>query len=261
MAASIKPIATDDYFSFYESDTISGNLLENDDAGANGHKFLRFFDNENVLAKNANQITDIAGDYGVFHVKADGSYTYSLNDDARLLLFAGKIFTENLSYKISDGAGNADVGKLNLEIKGDPLTSNQMLLDFEDLPVGTTGTFTYHGLLFKNATVVQAADGGKEIFFQGDGDNSGIYALDDVKLVEFDFHDGDGLSTTIPVLNGINDGSYHPQISEYYDDPFIGHIVVDANAFTEMHFGTNFAGTAYAYLDNMILQYDSGIIA
>lgn len=260
MAASIKPVATDDYFTFYESDTISGNLLENDDAGANGHKFLRFFDNENVLAKNPGQVTDIAGDYGTFHVKADGSYTYSLSDDARLLLFAGKTFTENLAYKISDGAGNTDVGKLNLEIKGDPLTSNQVLLDFEDLPLGTSGTFTYHGLLFKNATVVQAADGGKEIYFLGDGENSGIYALNDVKLVEFDFHDGDGLSKTIPALNGINGGSYHPQISEYYDDPFIGHIVVDADEFTEMHFGVNFAGTAYAYVDNMILQYDSGII-
>ncbi|QIO44483.1 hypothetical protein HA464_10990 [Rhizobium leguminosarum bv. trifolii] len=115
MAASIKPIATDDYLSFYESDAISGNILENDEAGANGHKFLRFFDDENVLAEKPDQINDIVGDYGVFHLKADGSYTYSLNDDARLLLFAGKTFTENVSYKISDGAGNTDVGKLNLE--------------------------------------------------------------------------------------------------------------------------------------------------
>ncbi|WP_281033487.1 hypothetical protein [Rhizobium ruizarguesonis] len=73
MAASIKPIATDDYLSFYESDAISGNILENDEAGANGHKFLRFFDDENVLAKKPDQINDIVGDYGVFHLKADGS--------------------------------------------------------------------------------------------------------------------------------------------------------------------------------------------
>ncbi|ANL84695.1 Ig-like domain-containing protein [Rhizobium phaseoli] len=258
MTTSVKPTAIDDYVSFFESDTIAGNLLENDGAGANGHMFLRFFDSENVLAKKPDQVTDIAGDYGTFHVKADGSYTYSLSDDARLLLFAGKTFTENVSYKISDGAGNTDMGKLSLEIKGDPLAPNQVLLDFEDLPLGLTGTFTYHGLLFKNATVVQADDGGKEIFFQGDGtENSGIFGSGDIDLIELDFHDGDGLSTTGPMM--IN-GSYHPTISEYYDDPFIGHIQIDGDHFTEMYFGSNFAGTAYAYIDNMILQYDSGLI-
>jgi len=36
MAANIKPIATDDCLSIYESDTISGNILESDEAGADG---------------------------------------------------------------------------------------------------------------------------------------------------------------------------------------------------------------------------------
>ncbi|MBY5846126.1 hypothetical protein GR239_31560 [Rhizobium leguminosarum] len=252
MAASIKPIATDDYLSFYESDAISGNILENDEAGANGHKFLRFFDDENVLAKKPDQINDIVGDYGVFHLKADGSYTYSLNDDARLLLFAGKTFTENVSYKISDGAGNTDVGKLNLEIKGDPLAPNQVLLDFDDLPLGLSGTFTYHGLLFIGATVVQAEDGLKEIFFNG----GGISASGNATLVEYDFHDGDGLSTTIPVV----DGAPTPTIPWDYQEPFVGHIEANAGNFQEMNFVPNFAGTAYAYLDNIILQYDSGLI-
>lgn len=252
MTTTANPIATDDYLSFYESDTISGNILENDAAGANGHKFLRFFDGENVLAKTPGQVTDIAGEYGTFHVKADGSYTYSLNDDARLLLFAGKTFTENLSYKISDGAGNTDAGKLSLEIKGDPLAPNQVLLDFEDLPLGLSGTFTYHGLTFTGATVVQAADGGKEIFFNG----GGISASGDATLVEYDFHDGDGLSTAVPVV----DGAAEPTIPLYYDEPFIGHIQANAGNFQEMYFVPNFAGTAYAYLDNMILQYDGGLI-
>ncbi|MBY5324805.1 hypothetical protein ACC713_32285 [Rhizobium johnstonii] len=34
MAAYIKPIATDDCLSFYESDMISGNILESDEDGA-----------------------------------------------------------------------------------------------------------------------------------------------------------------------------------------------------------------------------------
>ena len=74
--------------------------------------------------------------------------------------------------------------------------------------------------------------------------------------MEYDFHDGDGLSTTIPVVNG----GPEPTIPGDYQAPFIGHIEANVDDFNEMYFIANFAGTAYAYVDNIILQYDSGII-
>ncbi|MGO4139300.1 Ig-like domain-containing protein [Rhizobium brockwellii] len=118
MAASGRPVAGDDLFTFSENDTISGNLLANDTAGANGHKFLRFFDGEPVLVKKPGQVTDIAGEHGVFHIKADGSFTFSLNAGEKAGFDAGEMLTERISYKISDGAGHSDVGSLTLRVNG-----------------------------------------------------------------------------------------------------------------------------------------------
>ncbi|WP_222320766.1 Ig-like domain-containing protein [Rhizobium leguminosarum] len=118
VAASGRPVAGDDLFTFSENAAISGNLLANDTAGANGHKFLRFFDGESVLAKKPGQVTDIAGEHGVFHIKADGSFTYTLNDGEKVGFDAGEILTERISYKISDGAGHSDVGSLTLRVNG-----------------------------------------------------------------------------------------------------------------------------------------------
>jgi len=116
--AGVKPVAGDDYFSFAEDQTIEGNLLSNDLAGSNGVKYLRFFDGQNVLAKKVGQVTDIDGEYGTFHVKADGTFTYTLHDDAKVGFYAGMTLSENLSYKISDGAGNTDVAIFKLDIQG-----------------------------------------------------------------------------------------------------------------------------------------------
>ncbi|MES2156514.1 MAG: Ig-like domain-containing protein [Pseudomonadota bacterium] len=118
MAVSVKPVAGDDYLTFFENEAIGANLLVNDTAGANGNKFLRFFDNISVGAKTAGQTTAIAGDYGTFFVKADGSFTYELSAASKAGFFAGMTLTENLSYKISDGSGNTDVATFSMDIKG-----------------------------------------------------------------------------------------------------------------------------------------------
>jgi VCBS repeat-containing protein len=118
VAASVRPVAGDDLFTFSENDTISGNLLANDSAGANGHRFLRFIDGEAVVAKKPGQVTDITGEHGVFHIKADGSFTYTLNAGEKAGFDAGETLTERISYKISDGAGHTDIGSLTLQVKG-----------------------------------------------------------------------------------------------------------------------------------------------
>ncbi|MGR9393937.1 Ig-like domain-containing protein [Rhizobium leguminosarum] len=118
MTVLAKPVAVDDFRSASEDDVISGNLLDNDLAGRSGNMFLRFFDGERVLAKTDGAITDIQGEYGTFHVKADGSYTYTLNEAAKVGFLDGMTLTETIGYKISDGAGNTDVGHFKLDIHG-----------------------------------------------------------------------------------------------------------------------------------------------
>ncbi|MBB4526635.1 VCBS repeat-containing protein [Rhizobium leguminosarum] len=60
-------------------------------------------------------VTDIVGDHGVFHVKPNGEFTYTLTED----LAAGQNVTETVQYyKISDGEGHTDAGVLTLNITG-----------------------------------------------------------------------------------------------------------------------------------------------
>ncbi|NEJ73014.1 autoaggregation protein [Rhizobium phaseoli] len=110
----VKPIAVDDVYSFTEGHAIGGNVLDNDIAGDNGKMFLRQFLTTKVDG-NASATTDVAGTYGTFHVKADGSFTYDLTHD----IAAGDQVTEVLRYyKISDGDGHTDTAKVTLNITG-----------------------------------------------------------------------------------------------------------------------------------------------
>nr|ASZ83581.1 RapA1 [Rhizobium leguminosarum] len=110
----VKPIAVDDHYSFTEGDAIGGNALDNDIAGDNGHLFLRQFANTTVNG-DPSATTDVAGTYGTFHVKADGTFTYDLAAD----IAPGDHVTETIQfYKISDGEGHTDVGVLTLNITG-----------------------------------------------------------------------------------------------------------------------------------------------
>ncbi|WP_064685075.1 Ig-like domain-containing protein [Rhizobium bangladeshense] len=110
----VKPIAVDDTYDFTEGQPIGGNVLDNDIAGDNGKMFLRQFLSTKVDAA-ADAVTDVAGTYGTFHVKSDGTFTYDLTAD----LDAGVTYTEVLRYyKISDGEGNTDTAKVTLNIIG-----------------------------------------------------------------------------------------------------------------------------------------------
>ncbi|MGY3611390.1 Ig-like domain-containing protein, partial [Bradyrhizobium sp. Lot11] len=128
-----KPVAVDDVSSVSENDVISGNLLDNDLAGGSGNLFLTFLDGERVLAKKDGAITDIEGEHGTFHVKADGSYSYTLHEAAKVGFVKGMTLTETVGYKISDGSGNTDVGHFKLDIHG--VTSP---------PVAADDTFCFH---------------------------------------------------------------------------------------------------------------------
>jgi len=119
----VKPIAVDDTFHFTEGSAIAGNVLDNDIAGDNGKMFLRQFLSTKVDANN-DAVTDVAGTYGTFHVKADGSFTYDLAAD----IAPGDHVTETVQYyKISDGDGHTDVGVLTLNITGTDVVSGAVV--------------------------------------------------------------------------------------------------------------------------------------
>ncbi|MBY5663138.1 autoaggregation protein [Rhizobium leguminosarum bv. viciae] len=112
--SQVKPIAVDDNYSFTEGDAISGNALDNDIPGDNGKLFLRQFDGTSVNG-DPSATTDVAGTYGTFHVKANGTFTYDLTAD----IAPGDQVTETVQfYKISDGEGHTDAGVLTLNITG-----------------------------------------------------------------------------------------------------------------------------------------------
>ncbi|MBB3134292.1 autoaggregation protein RapA/B/C [Rhizobium pisi] len=119
----VKPVAVDDHLSFNEGDAIGGNVLTNDIPGDNGKLFLRVFDGTNVNG-NPSATTDIAGTYGTFHVKVDGSFSYELTSD----IANGDHVTETVQYyKISDGDGHTDVGILTLNITGTDVVSGAVV--------------------------------------------------------------------------------------------------------------------------------------
>ena len=136
MTTSVKPVAGDDHYTFTDAQLISGNMLSNDIAGANGKLYLRDFDGDDVLAKIAGQVTSISGQYGTFHLQADGTWSYTLNDAAKVNFYSGQTLTETMQYKISDGAGHTDVGIFTLNVQGttpapSPHTT-AVTLNFED---------------------------------------------------------------------------------------------------------------------------------
>jgi VCBS repeat-containing protein len=109
------PVAVDDVFDFSSGAVISGNILTNDYDPDGDPVFLRFFDGVRVNAKQSlDQETLIAGDYGMFRVRPDGTFSYELN--AGVTFAPGQTLTERLTVKISDGGGHTNVSTLVLHI-------------------------------------------------------------------------------------------------------------------------------------------------
>ncbi|MBX4966063.1 autoaggregation protein RapA/B/C [Rhizobium binae] len=206
------PTAIDDYLSVSESDAISGNLLANDVAGASGHMALSFFDGERIVAKQSGQVTDIAGEYGMFHVKADGSYTYTLNEAAKLDFRDGMTLRETIGYKMSDGAGNTDVGHFTLDIHG--VTSP---------PVAVDDGFTFReGSAMEGNVLANDLDGEAGHLFLRSVDGASVSTDRSTEVSgEFGtFHfaaDGSFTYDLDPAVKaGLNDGAHVTETLEYY---------------------------------------------
>ena len=216
MTTPTKPVAGDDHYSFFEDQAIGGNVLANDTPGSNGALYLRSFENSDVLAKIANQVTDIVGTYGTFHLKANGDWTYTLSDAAKVNFFAGMTYHESVQYKISDGAGHTDAGIFTLDIQG--VTTKPVAVD-DNYTFGENDAI--HGNVLDNdipgetgQLFLRSVTGTDIAAKQGPGqttDVSGTYGT-------FHFH-ADGSFTydlDATVKANLNDGQHVTETLQYY---------------------------------------------
>ncbi|WP_035066751.1 VCBS domain-containing protein [Nitratidesulfovibrio termitidis] len=127
---------------------ITGNIfwlpeLGDDQQGADGAKVsnIKFgFHSEGVDANGEH----INGLYGTLFIKADGSYTYELNNgnDAVQHLIPGETLKEVFTYTLKDGDGDTDTAKLTITINGandrvEIGCINSLHVNEDDLPWGS----------------------------------------------------------------------------------------------------------------------------
>ncbi|WP_206208978.1 Ig-like domain-containing protein [Vogesella mureinivorans] len=96
----------------------TGNLLANDtDADAGDSKAMVSVNGSTV---NASGDTVVAGTYGTLTIKADGSYSYALDNSKAVVntLAAGSSAVETFNYEMRDGAGVTSSSKLDVTVTG-----------------------------------------------------------------------------------------------------------------------------------------------
>lgn len=124
-------VAYDDPVSFDSSiSDISGNVVSNDDLSVDLHNTVTkvSFNGSEVLVDSLTGAT-IAGDHGVLHINADGSYTYSLFNSFQ---YAGNAaLTDNFTYTLVDGDGDYDAAVLAIDVLPGSLVVGQNINDQE----------------------------------------------------------------------------------------------------------------------------------
>ncbi|MGI2034674.1 DUF5801 repeats-in-toxin domain-containing protein [Rhizobium panacihumi] len=145
---NVAPEATDDSNFVIEAGGIAnglagspiatGNVLANDtdgNIGVGGNAI----DAMKVTAANGSAMTTgglvINGMYGTLTIKADGSYSYALDNSRTVTqaLKVGQTGHESFSYEVSDLAGAKDTAHLNIDVRGADDAGAITTLGFEDV--------------------------------------------------------------------------------------------------------------------------------
>ncbi|GHB25914.1 hypothetical protein GCM10009038_26280 [Salinicola rhizosphaerae] len=170
----------------------SGNVLSND-TDPDGDTLTVASVSNSVASSSATvssaATTTIAGVYGTLVLKADGSYTYTLDADRPTTrgLFGGSKGSDNFTYTISDGKGGTSTASLAISVTGatvnnaptassftvsltgTSITSDTVYVDFASganmrdiesgsgLAIAITSLPT-NGVLYANGVAVTAAD-------------------------------------------------------------------------------------------------------
>ncbi|MBK1872024.1 VCBS domain-containing protein [Marinobacter sp. 1-3A] len=123
-----EPTALNDTNSITEDDAfIVGNVIAGDTdggvadtLGADGATVTAITNNSSTSTTDANGNLVIQGEYGKLTISADGSYQYELDNSnpAVNALKDGVDLTENFTYTLTDGDGDADTAQLDITING-----------------------------------------------------------------------------------------------------------------------------------------------
>ncbi|MDO6388409.1 tandem-95 repeat protein, partial [Uliginosibacterium sp. 31-12] len=112
------PVSANDTASVVEdsgSYVVSGNVMSNDSDPDGDAITVTAVNRQSALLG-----ADVASLYGYFHINADGSYTYTLNnDDARVnALNTSQTLTDSITYTIADTEGLTSTSTLTITING-----------------------------------------------------------------------------------------------------------------------------------------------
>ena len=119
-----EPLANADIDSISEDDaSISGNVISTgsgaDTLGADASGVVGVVAGTGSGELVSNLAAPVAGSYGSITIAADGTYTYTLNDDARVnALKDGETLTDTFSYTIRDADGDWSTTTITITIDG-----------------------------------------------------------------------------------------------------------------------------------------------
>ena len=160
------PVAVNDTASVPEKQTtVSGNVLNNDDAGEDLPAALTNIEGNTVTAGTS---TVINGTYGILTINADGSYEYTINNT-----HTGAV-SESFTYTLTDFDGDTSTAELTINIEAP-----------DDIPEVDNATATVDETdIDGTAPVGSDQDGG---ILQADfgSDGPGTFSVDEISTFTF----------------------------------------------------------------------------
>src|SRR5262245_44775814 len=164
----------------------TGNVLTNDEGGAGTKTVTAVNGNTNSVG------VDVTRDHGTFHINADGTYTYTLNnaDPELATLDNGEMLTDSITYTVTAG-GSTSTATLTITING--TTELDAINDTDDVnedatPATATGNVLTNddgGAGTKTVTEVDGVAGNVGVDVDGDhgtfhinADGTYTYTLD-----------------------------------------------------------------------------------
>ncbi|HVZ42274.1 MAG TPA: VCBS domain-containing protein [Ramlibacter sp.] len=207
--ANDAPVAFDDGASAFEDGVndgqeASGNVLTNDDDVDNSASELSV---SAVNGAGGNVGSEVAGSYGVVTIGADGTFTYSVDDENPLVdaLNAGDSLTDTFTYTVSDGDGGFDSATLTISIFGANdaptiLTADTTGFVQEDLTLTATGSITGHD-----------ADSGGLSYLGGGASSYGTFSIDS-STGHWTYTLANGTDGVDSIVQDLAEGEIHTEI-------------------------------------------------
>ncbi|CCQ72676.1 Ig-like domain-containing protein [Magnetospira sp. QH-2] len=155
----------------------SGNVLSNDDMGADGGTLTSFqYTDENGDSQTADAGSTVDTQYGELTVNADGSWSYE--SDAAETHTDGAALADNFSYTITDGDGDTATATQGIQVtETGVFTAGDDTVDFGEILPGSYSMDSYDDALGGDDIITMADDmsgfgfDGDDYFDAGAGDD------------------------------------------------------------------------------------------